>query len=88
MIASLEFCVDCTSQQSEAAYIAALPSITMRLIQKYDKDEGVVGVNDLERWPIGSAAVDFLSATEAAGSISSLRNVSFANNVSYFAKIQ
>ncbi|KAJ6093637.1 hypothetical protein N7499_002968 [Penicillium canescens] len=73
-IASLEFCVDCTSQQSEAAYIAALPSITMRLMQKYDKDEGVVGVNDLERWPIDSAAVDFLSATETAGSIDFLRN--------------
>ncbi|OQD76765.1 hypothetical protein PENANT_c119G02384 [Penicillium antarcticum] len=45
----------------------------MRLMQKYDKDEGVVGVTDLERWPIGSAAVDFLSATETAGSIDSLK---------------
>ncbi|OQE59987.1 hypothetical protein PENNAL_c0321G03078, partial [Penicillium nalgiovense] len=66
--------IDCTLKQSEAAYIAALPSITMRLMQKYDKDQGVVGVNDLERWPIDSAAVDFLSATETAESIKSLRN--------------
>ncbi|KAJ5769734.1 uncharacterized protein N7511_001785 [Penicillium nucicola] len=73
-IACLELCVDCTSQQSEAAYIAALPSITMRLMQKFDKDDGVVGVNDLERWPIGSAAVDFLSATETARSIDCLRD--------------
>ncbi|OQE44082.1 hypothetical protein PENNAL_c0665G09717, partial [Penicillium nalgiovense] len=45
----------------------------IRLMQKYDKDQGVVGVNDLERWPIDSAAVGFLSATETAESIKSLR---------------
>ncbi|KAJ5522390.1 hypothetical protein N7527_006505 [Penicillium freii] len=73
-IACLDLCVDCTPDQSEAAYIAALPLITMRLMQKCDKDEGVVGVNDLERWPIDSAAVGFLSATETAGTIKSLRN--------------
>ncbi|KAI3281372.1 hypothetical protein DTO002I6_9871 [Penicillium roqueforti] len=73
-IASLDLCIDCTPKQSEAAYVAALPSITMRLMQKYDKDQGVVGVIDLERWPIDSAAVGFLSATETAGSIKSLRN--------------
>ncbi|KAJ6118318.1 hypothetical protein N7471_013785 [Penicillium samsonianum] len=73
-IACLDLCVDCTPDQSEAAYIAALPLITMRLMQKCDKDEGVVGVNDLERWPIDSAAVGFLSATETAGSIKSLRH--------------
>jgi hypothetical protein len=31
----------------------------MRLMQKNGKDQGVVGVNDLERWPIDSAAVEF-----------------------------
>lgn len=45
-------------------------------MQKYDKDKGIIGVNDLDRWPIDSAAVGFLSATETAGSIKSLRNVS------------
>ncbi|KAL2699282.1 hypothetical protein AAEP93_009257 [Penicillium crustosum] len=50
-IACLDLCVDCTPDQSEATYIAALPLITMRLMQRCDKDEGVVGVNDLERWP-------------------------------------
>ena len=60
----------------------------MRLMQKYDKDQGVVGVNDLERWPIDSAAVGFLSATETAGSIKSLRNVSSPRKVSYNANFQ
>ncbi|KAF4772615.1 hypothetical protein HAV15_011187 [Penicillium sp. str.  len=45
-IACLDLFVDCTSDQSEAAYIAVLPLITMRLMQKCGKDEGVVGVND------------------------------------------
>ena len=57
----------------------------MRLMQKCDKDEGVVGVNDLERWPIDSAAVGFLSATETAGTIKSLRDVSSPSKLSYFA---
>ncbi|CAG8142359.1 unnamed protein product [Penicillium salamii] len=87
-VTSLDHCIDCTPKQSEAAYIAALPSITMRLMQKYDKDQGVVGVNDLERWPIDSAAVGFLSATETAGSIKSLRNVSSPRKVSYNANFQ
>ncbi|KAF4770088.1 hypothetical protein HAV15_011597 [Penicillium sp. str.  len=73
-IASLDLYIDCTPKQSEIAYIAALPSIMMRLMQKIGKDQGVVGVNDLERWPIDSAAVEFLSATETAESIMSLRN--------------
>ena len=34
------------------------------LMQKYDNDEGVVGVHDLERSPIGSSTVDFLPAVE------------------------
>ncbi|KAI3188414.1 hypothetical protein CBS147311_10073 [Penicillium roqueforti] len=46
----------------------------MQLIQKFDKDQGVIGVINLERWPIDSAAMGFLSATETAGSIKSLRN--------------
>ncbi|KAJ5037859.1 hypothetical protein NUH16_011465 [Penicillium rubens] len=46
----------------------------MRLMQKNGKDQGLVGVNDLERWPIDSAAVEILSATETAESIRSLRN--------------
>ncbi|OQE63141.1 hypothetical protein PENNAL_c0250G12113 [Penicillium nalgiovense] len=73
-IASLDLYIDCTPKQSEIAYIAALPSIMMRLMQKNGKDQGIVGVNDLERWPIDSAAVEFLSATETAESIRSLRN--------------
>ncbi|CAG8086419.1 unnamed protein product [Penicillium nalgiovense] len=42
-IASLDLYIDCTPKQSEFAYIVALPSIMMRLMQKYDNGPGVVG---------------------------------------------
>lgn len=84
----MDLYIDCTPKQSEIAYIAALPSIMMRLMQKNGKDQGVVGVNDLERWPIDSAAVEFLSATETAESIRLLRNVSPTSKVSCFANVQ
>ncbi|KAJ5938486.1 hypothetical protein N7466_001620 [Penicillium verhagenii] len=72
-IAGPEHCVDCVTSQSEAACIAAIPSITMQLMQKYDKEDGAIGVDDLERWPIASAAVNFLSASGAAASMAVLK---------------
>ncbi|KAI2669600.1 hypothetical protein LCP963914a_9905 [Penicillium roqueforti] len=70
-----DYCVDCTPGQAETAYLAALPSIAMRLMQKYDKEEGVAGVTILCRWPIDSDAVRFLSATATAVSIAPLKEV-------------
>ncbi|KAJ5544082.1 hypothetical protein N7494_005361 [Penicillium frequentans] len=72
-IACWDYCVDCTPGQAEAAYLAALPSITMRLMQKYEKEEGVAGVDYLRRWPVDSDAVGFLSATATTVSIRSLK---------------
>ncbi|KAJ5642592.1 hypothetical protein N7490_006592 [Penicillium lividum] len=72
-IACWDNCVDCTPGQAEAAYLAALPSITTRLMQKFDKEEGVAGVDDLDRWSVDSDAVRFLSATATTVSIDSLK---------------
>lgn len=44
----------------------------MELMQKYVKEDGVVGIEDLDRWPSDSAAVDFLSATTSASSAKQL----------------
>ncbi|CAG8944720.1 unnamed protein product [Penicillium salamii] len=63
-------------KQSEAVYIVVLSLIMMWFMQKYDKDQGIVGMNDLEQWPIDSATVGLLSATETTGSIKSLSNQS------------
>lgn len=57
----------------------ALATITMELMQKYVKDDGVIGVDDVERWPVDSDAVGFLSATTSAGSIEELKGVSPAS---------
>ncbi|EFW13295.1 hypothetical protein D8B26_005415 [Coccidioides posadasii str. Silveira] len=65
-IAGLEFCEEHPLDQSQAQSIQALVAITMELMQKHGKDDGVVGVDDLNRWPIDSDAVKFLSAASSA----------------------
>lgn len=48
----------------------------MELMQKHVKEDGVVGIEDLNRWPFDSAAVDFLSATTSASSTKQLITIS------------
>ncbi|KAH8799662.1 kinase-like domain-containing protein [Xylogone sp. PMI_703] len=52
--------------------IRALSLITMELMQGYAKDDRVIGVDDLHRWPNGSDAVSFLSETTSASSVGEL----------------
>lgn len=47
----------------------------MQLMQKCDKEEGIVGIDDINRWPVDSDAFGFLSATVSTKSISSLQKV-------------
>lgn len=47
----------------------------MELMQGYVKDEGVVGVDSLNRPSSGSTALDFLSTTTSANSVDELRKV-------------
>ena len=48
----------------------------MQLMQKCDKAASIIGVEDLERWPIESAAVGFLSVSGTAASLETLKKVS------------
>jgi hypothetical protein len=48
----------------------------MELMQKYTKDDGAVGVENLERWPADSNAVSFLSQITSASSVTELSKVS------------
>lgn len=43
--------------------------------QKYVKKDGMVGVDDVERWPVDSDAFGFLSALSTTKSIESLKEV-------------
>ncbi|KAF3403916.1 hypothetical protein F1880_010281 [Penicillium rolfsii] len=72
-IASLEFCLDRPPGLVQSVYIKKLASITMEIMQKYVKDDGMVGIDDVERWPVDSDAFRFLSALSAATSIESLK---------------
>ena len=56
----------------------------MELMQTYDKHDGVVGVDDLERWPVDSDAFGFLSTVSSTASIEALEQVSqFSVEFSY-----
>lgn len=47
----------------------------MELMQKYVKDDGAIGIDNLDRWRNRSAAIEFLSATTSAGSFEELKKV-------------
>ena len=51
--------------------------ITMELMQKYVKNNGMTGVDNLQYWPANLNAVSFLWATESASSVSDLIIVSW-----------
>ena len=54
----------------------SLGYIVMELMQKYTKDGGAIGVEDLDRWPSNSNAVAFLSLTTSTPSLDELLKVS------------
>lgn len=47
----------------------------MQLMQKYDKEDGAIGIDDLNRWHSGSDAIGFLSATTTTVSAAELLKV-------------
>lgn len=47
----------------------------MELMQKYVKEDGAIGIDDLRRWHSSSDAVGFLSATTSATSAAELLKV-------------
>ena len=48
----------------------------MELMQTYDKNDGVLGVDDLDRWPVDSDAFEFLSTVSSTVAIEALKQVS------------
>ncbi|KAF7164508.1 hypothetical protein CNMCM6106_001026 [Aspergillus hiratsukae] len=71
--------IDCCSVRSpgriQASDLAPVGRVMMELMQKYVKDDGAVGIDNLKRWATCSAAVEFLSATTSAGSFEELKRV-------------
>ncbi|KAF4221635.1 hypothetical protein CNMCM6457_001786 [Aspergillus fumigatiaffinis] len=71
-IAALEHCVKRPRTQSQAQVINSLATIMMQLMQSYEMDDGVIGVDDLGRWPPDSEAFGFLEAISSARSVEAL----------------
>lgn len=68
-------CVECPPGQAQSVHIKKLGSIAMEIMQKYVKDDGIVGIDDVERWPIDSDSFEFLVALSTTTSIESLKEV-------------
>ncbi|KAH7330032.1 kinase-like domain-containing protein [Rhexocercosporidium sp. MPI-PUGE-AT-0058] len=68
-------CCETVDGTGEPRDVRALSSIMMELMQKYVKDDGAVGVDNLRRWPTDGDAVAFLSETTSAASALELQNV-------------
>jgi hypothetical protein len=49
----------------------------MELMQKYVKEDGAVGIDNLDRWRNCPAAIEFLCATTSASSFEELKEVCF-----------
>ena len=76
-VADLWNCSRLSPSGGHIAGVRAVGHIAMELMQKYAKDDGVIGVENLDRWPLGSKAVDFLSQTTSAQSYGNLLDVRF-----------
>ncbi|KAJ5640358.1 uncharacterized protein N7484_008220 [Penicillium longicatenatum] len=72
-IACIESCVERNPNEAQSGYIKALASIIMEVMQKDIKDCGVIGIEDLERWPVDSNAFKFLSAISTTENIEALK---------------
>ena len=73
-IAHQEYC--CTADRSGTTDVRAVGYIMMELMQKYAKDGGAIGIENLHRWSVDSDAVKFLSMTTSASSVEELMKVS------------
>ncbi|CZT07743.1 uncharacterized protein RCO7_11235 [Rhynchosporium graminicola] len=77
-----ETCRDITSSQPRLTDVKAIGYIAMELMQKYQNDDGAIGLEDFSRYPSDCDAVDFLAATTSATSAEELiRHRLLRNNV-------
>ncbi|KAJ5461025.1 uncharacterized protein N7458_002577, partial [Penicillium daleae] len=71
----LEKCVLRAAKKPQKTEMRCLANIMMELLQKYVKDDGNIGIDDLDRWPSDSVPVEFLLATTVSDSVGSLMKV-------------
>ncbi len=64
-----------TTNGPDTTDVRAVGYIAMELMQKYAKDDGAIGIENLNRWPANSTPVRFLSMTTSAESVGELQQV-------------
>ncbi|KAL4912613.1 hypothetical protein BDW62DRAFT_194192 [Aspergillus aurantiobrunneus] len=69
---ALERCVWYRPGHSQVSMINAVAAIMMQLMQSYEMDDGIIGVDNIDRWPLDSEAFVFLEATSSAQSVDAL----------------
>ncbi|KAJ5589607.1 hypothetical protein N7537_012285 [Penicillium hordei] len=74
-IARVDCCIPWQTSRVQTSDLAPVSRIMMELMQKYAKDDGAVGIDDLERWSACPAAIEFLSAITSASSFEELKKV-------------
>ncbi|KAF9883531.1 hypothetical protein FE257_003364 [Aspergillus nanangensis] len=75
LLARLECFSERPTGRIKASDMFPVARVLMQLMQKYVKDDGAVGVDNVKRWPTDSAAVELLCATTSAGSFKELQKV-------------
>lgn len=73
--ARVDCCIPRQTSRVQASDLAPVSRIMMELMQKYAKDDGAVGIDDLERWSACPVAIEFLSAITSASSFEELKKV-------------
>ncbi|KAJ5976579.1 hypothetical protein N7481_010286 [Penicillium waksmanii] len=72
-IARIDCCVFRQRGRVDASDLAPVSRIMMELMQKYVKEDGAVGIDNLDRWRNCPAAIEFLCATTSASSFEELK---------------
>ncbi|KAK7985501.1 hypothetical protein PG996_005258 [Apiospora saccharicola] len=75
-IANPQYCQNISSRGTSRD-LQIIGNITMRLMQKYAKENDAVGVDEPQRWPPHSNAISFLSLTTSASSMVELSGHEF-----------
>jgi hypothetical protein len=74
-LARIDCCAIRPAGRVQTKDLAPVAHVMMELMQKYVKNDGAVGIDNLDRWRNRSVAVEFLSATTSAGSFEELKKV-------------
>ncbi|KAJ5392906.1 hypothetical protein N7465_011880, partial [Penicillium sp. CMV-2018d] len=67
-IACIDYCVIRHAGRVRASDLAPVSRVMMELMQNYAKDDGALGIDNLDRWRPWPAAIGFLSAITSASS--------------------